>query len=68
MKPSHAAASSQFMTTAEVAQLLRVNQSTIYRLLRQRQIPALRIGSDYRFDKDAIEKWMAGKQAKRQPN
>ncbi len=49
----------RFMTTSEVAQLLRVSTATVYKLIRQRQIPALKIGSDYRFDKDSIDKLMA---------
>jgi excisionase family DNA binding protein len=64
MKPRHAAAPSPIMTTAEVAEYLQVHQRTIYRLIHKGQIPAFKVGSDYRFDSDAIEKWMADGQVK----
>jgi excisionase family DNA binding protein len=49
------------MTTAEVAAYLRVHLSTVYKLLRQRNIPAMRIGSDWRFNKSDLDEWMARK-------
>jgi excisionase family DNA binding protein len=54
------------MTTAEVADYLRVHPSTVYKLLRQHNIPAIRIGSDWRFNKLELDKWMARKT--RQPS
>jgi excisionase family DNA binding protein len=49
------------MTTAEVADYLHVHLSTVYKLLRQRNIPAMRIGSDWRFNKSDLDEWMARK-------
>jgi excisionase family DNA binding protein len=68
MNPPQAAAPRRIMTTAEVAQYLQVHPSTLYKLVRRHQIPAFKIGSDYRFEKDAIDKWMADGQVKRNPN
>jgi len=42
----------------EVAQFLHVHPSTIYRLLKNRSIPAFKVGSDWRFNQISIEKWM----------
>jgi excisionase family DNA binding protein len=64
MKPRHAAAHSRIMTVAETAQYLQVHPSTLYKLVRRHQIPAFKIGADYRFDRDAIEKWMTAGQVK----
>jgi excisionase family DNA binding protein len=47
------------MTTKEVADYLRVHPSTVYKLLREHQVPAFRIGSDWRFNKEQIDHWMA---------
>ena len=55
------------MTTAEVARYLQIHLTTVYKLVRNGQIPAFKIGSDYRFDRDAIEKWMADRQVKGGP-
>jgi excisionase family DNA binding protein len=46
------------MTLGEVAEWLQVHPTTLYRLLRQRKIPAFRVGSDWRFQRDAIERWV----------
>jgi excisionase family DNA binding protein len=55
---------SRIMTVAEVAKYLRVHRSTLCRLVRQHQFPAFKIGSDYRFERDAIAKWMTDGQPK----
>jgi excisionase family DNA binding protein len=47
------------LTVREVADYLRVHPSTVYKLLRTRQVPAFRIGSDWRFNKEKIDEWMA---------
>ncbi len=52
------------MTSSEVAHYLRVNQGTLYKLIRRGRIPAFKVGSDYRFHKEAIEKLMTNRQAK----
>ena len=48
------------LTVADVADFLRVHPNTVYRLLKTRQLPAFRIGSDWRFSRDDVESWMQG--------
>ena len=50
------------MTVTEVAQYLRVHATTIYRLLKENRVPAFRVGSDWRFSRDAIDRWMRSQQ------
>jgi excisionase family DNA binding protein len=45
------------MTVTEVADYLRIHRSTVYRLLKDNRIPAFRVGSDWRFSRDAIDEW-----------
>jgi len=45
------------MTVVEVAEYLHVHPSTIYRLLRKKEIPAFRVGSDWRFNRESIDAW-----------
>lgn len=45
------------MTVHEVSTYLRVHPSTIYRLLKRHQIPGFRIGSDWRFNIEEIDRW-----------
>jgi len=41
-----------------LAKYLRCHPSTIYRLLKRKEIPAFKIGSDWRFQKPVIENWL----------
>ena len=47
----------KILTVPEVAELLRVHPSTIYRLLREKKISAFKLGSDWRFNLLQIDKW-----------
>jgi len=55
------ASSNTIMTSAEVAEFLRIHPSTVYKLLRLGTLPAFKIGSDWRFRRAAIEA-LIGKQ------
>lgn len=50
---------SRVLTVQEVSSYLRVHPSTIYRMLKKNQLPAFRVGSDWRFTVEAIDKWRA---------
>jgi excisionase family DNA binding protein len=50
---------SKVMTVEEVSEYLHVHPSTIYRLIKRNKIPAFRIGSDWRFNVETIDKWRA---------
>jgi excisionase family DNA binding protein len=45
------------LTVRELSKYLRVHPTTVYRLLRAKQLPAFRVGSDWRFDMDVIDRW-----------
>jgi excisionase family DNA binding protein len=45
------------MTVKEVCNYLRLHENTIYRLLKAGQLPAFRIGSDWRFNVGNIHRW-----------
>jgi excisionase family DNA binding protein len=45
------------LTVQEVSDYLRVHPSTIYRMLKRNQLPAFRVGSDWRFTVEAIDQW-----------
>ena len=48
----------EVLTAGEVASYLRVSLSTIYRLLKSGDLPAFKIGSDWRFNRVHIEEWL----------
>jgi excisionase family DNA binding protein len=45
------------LTLEEVASYLRVHPSTVYRMLKKQQIPAFKVGSDWRFNLESIDQW-----------
>jgi excisionase family DNA binding protein len=45
------------LTVTELSDYLRIHRSTVYRLLKAGQLPGFRIGSDWRFNVEAIDKW-----------
>ena len=45
------------LTVNELSEYLRVHRSTIYRLLKRGQLPGFKIGSDWRFNVEAIDEW-----------
>ena len=49
---------SDIMTLREVADYLKVNKQTIYRMLIAKQIPSFKVRSEWRFKKDAIDEWI----------
>ncbi|HPY20195.1 MAG TPA: helix-turn-helix domain-containing protein, partial [Polyangiaceae bacterium] len=55
-KPESSSDDSDWLTTAEVAALLRVHPKHVYRLLHQ-GMPARRVGGQWRFSRDAIQRW-----------
>ena len=52
------AADDEVLTVKEVCELLKVHPSTLYKLVRQGSIPSFRVGIDWRFRRDVIERWM----------
>ena len=53
---------SPILTVPEVARYLRVHPMTIYRLLRQKRIPALRVAHNWRFNTQEINRWIKDQQ------
>ena len=47
---------SDWLTTTEVAELLRVHPKHVYRLL-QTGMPARRVGGQWRFSRDEVQRW-----------
>jgi len=50
----------QIMTTRELAKYLKLHEITICKYAADGRIPAIRIGRVWRFDKEAIDKWIGG--------
>jgi len=51
----------EIMTTKEVAEYLNVHPLTVHKYAREGKIPAFKIGTDWRFHKRYIERWIREK-------
>jgi excisionase family DNA binding protein len=56
--PPRRNAMARVMTLDEVAQYLRVHPSTVYRLLKKKELPGFKMGSDWRFNLESIDRWL----------
>jgi excisionase family DNA binding protein len=57
MKPRHVA--TRVLRVSELADYLRVHPSTIFRLLKRKELPAFKVGGDWRFNVEQIDRWRA---------
>lgn len=48
----------EILTTKEVAEYLNIHPLTVHRYAREGKIPAFKIGTDWRFHKKYLEKWI----------
>jgi excisionase family DNA binding protein len=55
---------SPVLTVRDLSNYLRVHPSTIYRLLKTGQLPAFRVGSDWRFNIEEIDRWRVEREKK----
>ena len=51
----------EILTAKEVAEYLNIHPLTVHRYAREGRIPAFKIGTDWRFHKRYIEKWIKQK-------
>ena len=45
----------RFLTVAEVAEMMRVSNMTVYRLVHAGELPAVRFGRSFRIPESAVE-------------
>ena len=46
------------MTTKQLMEILRVDRTTIYRMMNDGRLPAMRVGGQWRFSRQAIDAWL----------
>lgn len=55
------------MTVKEVADYLRVNQRTVYRLAVEHRLPGFKVGATWRFKRVDIDEWIAAQSSVASP-
>ncbi len=46
------------LTTEQVANYLRIDKFTVYRLVAQKKLPAFKVGNQWRFKRTLLEAWL----------
>lgn len=49
---------SELMTVTETCRFLEIPQQTLYRYLQRRDIPAFKLGNEWRFVRSDLEQWI----------
>ena len=60
MAPNHPGDMSDvvFLTVAEVAAKMRVSKMTVYRLVHNAELPAIRVGRSFRVTEDDVNEYL----------
>lgn len=53
---------SEVLTFNEAKKYLKISNSTLYRLVQSKKIPASKVGRAWRFRKEKIIAWMEGQE------
>ncbi|MEI6404615.1 MAG: helix-turn-helix domain-containing protein [Actinomycetes bacterium] len=48
----------RFLTVAEVAAVMRVSKMTVYRLVHNAELPAVRVGRSFRVPEQAVHSYL----------
>lgn len=48
----------RFLTVAEVASMMRVSKMTVYRLVHNGELPAVRVGRSFRVPEQAVQDYL----------
>jgi excisionase family DNA binding protein len=53
----------RFLTLAEAATLLQVSKRTILRMIQKRDVPALKVGGQWRLRESQLRRWAEQKES-----
>lgn len=51
-----------YLSIQEVAKRFRLNNTTVYRLVKQGRLPAFKVGNQWRFSEDRLKEWIADRE------
>ncbi len=58
--PDRSLSEVRFLTVAEVASVMRVSKMTVYRLVHNGEMPAVRVGRSFRVPEQAVHEYLRG--------
>jgi len=59
---------SQLMSIVELAAYLKLEKQTIYNWLHEKKIGGIKVGHLWRFDKDAVDRWLKSQTVSARPS
>ena len=57
----------EVMTVKEVADYLRLAESTVYRLVKNGSLPGRKLGGNWRFSRKNLDRWLAETRVEQSP-
>ena len=48
----------QLLTCTDLQAILRIGKTKLYKLIREKQLPAIRVGNTYRIKQSDLEKYL----------
>lgn len=48
----------KLLTLQQIATILQISETTLYKLARNGKIPAIKVGNQWRFKMEDIDKWL----------
>ncbi|MGQ9780012.1 MAG: helix-turn-helix domain-containing protein [Bacillota bacterium] len=51
----------KWMTVKQVSVYLQISVSKVYQMAQEGQIPCCRLGQQWRFDREEIDRWLKGR-------
>ncbi|HOV90473.1 MAG TPA: helix-turn-helix domain-containing protein [Syntrophorhabdaceae bacterium] len=48
----------KWLTIEELAEYLKIGRTKLYRMAQDGEIPASKVGNQWRFDREEIDRWM----------
>lgn len=56
----------EVLTVKEASGYLKISEKTLYRFIREQNIPAFKLGREWRFKKSLLDEWMEKRIIQRQ--
>jgi excisionase family DNA binding protein len=50
----------RLLTLQETAELLRLSRRTVTRMVKRKELPAIKVGGQWRVNESRLSKWMQG--------
>lgn len=64
MAKQHPNIDDRLLTVVEVAELMRVSNMTVYRLIKGGQLAAIRVGKNYRIRESDVDRYLSDREVR----